>query len=266
MVPQRNSYSPKHSHGTIFSVNQVALSFGHLRALSGITFEIEKPEIVAIVGPNGAGKTCLLNCINGFYRPQSGSIYFQGVNVTHRPTHERTRLGIARTFQNIELFNGLTTLDNLLAARHLHFKSGVLSACIHFGKWRREEVTHREIVESIIDFLEIKPTRKKIVGTLPHGLRKRVELGRALAIEPKILLLDEPMSGMNVEEKEDMARFIIDIYEERKIPILLIEHDMGVVMDISHRVIVLDFGCKIADGSPEEIRRDENVINAYIGD
>lgn len=250
----------------ILSADSVSLSFGHLRALSGVSFDINEVGIVAIIGPNGAGKTCLLNCINGFYRPQSGAITFNGTNLTTLAVHKRTRLGIARTFQNIELFNGLTTLENLLAARHLHFRSGVLSACAHYGRWRNEEVMHREVVESIIDFLEIKAIRKKVVGMLPHGMRKRVELGRALAIEPNLLLLDEPMSGMNVEEKEDMARFIIDVYEERAIPIILIEHDMGVVMDIADRIIVLDFGCKIADGRPEDIRTDAEVIKAYIGE
>ena len=182
------------------------------------------------------------------------------------PVHERTRLGIARTFQNIELFNSLTTLENLLAARHMHFQGGFLAAAIHFGWARREEARHREVVESIIDFLEIKPWRKKIVGTLPYGMRKRIELGRALAIQPKVLLLDEPMGGMNVEEKEDMVRFILDIYEEKKIPVLLIEHDMGVVMDIADRVVVLDFGYKIAEGSPAEITHNPDVIRAYLGE
>ncbi len=247
-------------------IKEIGLSFGNLKALQNVTLEVKTGEILAIIGPNGAGKTSLLNCINGFYRPQQGSIRFNGKEMGSLPVHERTMLGIARTFQNIELFNGLTTLENLLAARHIHFQCGILRSSLFFGWSRREEVHHREIVESIIDFLEIKPIRKKVVGNLPYGLRKRVELGRALAIEPKLLLLDEPMAGMNVEEKEDMARFIIDVYEERRIPIVLIEHDMGVVMDVAERIVALDFGNKIAEGKPEEIIRNEKVISAYLGE
>jgi branched-chain amino acid transport system ATP-binding protein len=248
------------------SIEKIDLSFGSLRALQDVSFQIDGSEILAIIGPNGAGKTSLLNCINGFYRPQKGRVMFNGTDITHLPTHKRTKAGIARTFQNIELFDGLSALDNLLAARHIHYQTGILSAALHFGLTRNEEIRHRERVEWIIDFLEIKPIRKRIVGSLPYGLRKRVELGRALAIEPKILLLDEPMSGMNMEEKEDMARFVIDIYEEMKIPIILIEHDMGVVMDISDRVLVMDFGAKIAEGIPEEIVANEKVIQAYLGE
>jgi len=250
----------------ILSIESVSLNFGDLQALSDVTFNVNESEILAIIGPNGAGKTSLLNCISGFYRPRSGAIHFNGVDITSLPIYERTRLGIARTFQNIELFNGLSALDNILAARHMHFKCGVLNSALHFGRARTEEVAHRKVVEYLIDFLEIKPIRKVPVGMVPYGLRKRVELGRALAIEPKLLLLDEPMSGMNVEEKEDMARFVIDIYEEKKIPIILIEHDMGVVMDIADRVVVLDFGQKIAEGEPTDIMKDEKVIKAYIGE
>lgn len=246
-------------------LDRIGLRFGGLQALDDVSFLVERNEILAIIGPNGAGKTSLLNCISGFYKPQQGDISFNGVDLIKTPIHRRTRQGVARTFQNIELFNGLTALENILAARHIHFETGVVRTALHYGKARRDEVHHREIVEQIIDFLEIKPVRKKVVGSLPYGMRKRVELGRALAIEPKLLLLDEPMSGMNVEEKEDMARFIIDIYEEKEIPIILIEHDMGVVMDISDRVIVLDFGKKIAEGSPEEIVQSKEVINAYLG-
>lgn len=250
----------------ILSLNKVSLNFGNLKALDEVSLQCWGKRILAIIGPNGAGKTCLLNCINGFYRPQIGTIYFDGHEVNDLSVHERTRLGIGRTFQNIELFSGLTTLENLLAARHIHFRSGFLSSFLYFGRERKEEIVHRHVVEGIIDFLEIKAIRKKIVGALPYGMRKRVELGRALAIEPKLLLLDEPMSGMNAEEKEDMTRFIIDIYEDKNIPIILIEHDIGIVMDIADWVVVLDFGRKIGEGKPDEIARDENVIRAYLGE
>lgn len=246
-------------------IENLSLEFGSLKALDDVSFRVERNEILSIIGPNGAGKTSLLNCISGYYKPQKGTVFFERIDLGSLRIPERTKLGIARTFQNVELFNGLTALDNILAARHIHFRTGVLWKSIYYGRALREEVHHREMVEQIIDFLEIKPIRKKIVGSLPYGMRKRVELGRALAIEPKILLLDEPMSGMNVEEKEDMARFVIDIFEEKKIPIILIDHDMGVVMDISDRVIVLDFGKKIAEGVPEDIIRSEEVINAYLG-
>ncbi|MEW6232467.1 MAG: ABC transporter ATP-binding protein [Chloroflexota bacterium] len=241
------------------------LSFGGVMALAGVSFRVKAGEILAVIGPNGAGKTSLLNCINGFYRPQKGAVFFEGRPITDLPPHRIARLGIARTFQNIELFTGMTTLDNLLAARHIHFRSGFLAGALYFGRAHAEEIVHRQVVEEIIDFLEIEAQRKKVVGALPYGLRKRVELGRALALEPKFLLLDEPMAGMNVEEKEDMARFILDIYEEKKIHILLIEHDMGVVMDIADRVVVLDFGQVIAQGTPEEIKHDPRVIKAYLG-
>jgi branched-chain amino acid transport system ATP-binding protein len=246
-------------------LENISLSFGDLKAIDDVSFRVEKNEILSIIGPNGAGKTSLLNCINGYYKPQQGAMSFNGKKLGKLPIYQRTELGIARTFQKIELFNGLSALDNILAARHLHFNTGVLWTSLYYGKALREEVHHREVVEDILDFLEIKPVRKKIVGSLPYGIRKRIELGRALAIEPKLLLLDEPMSGMNIEEKEDMARFVIDIFEEKKIPIILIEHDMGVVIDISDRIIVLDFGKKIAEGVPEEIIHNEKVINAYLG-
>jgi branched-chain amino acid transport system ATP-binding protein len=247
-------------------VADVWLNFGGVAALSGVTFGVRDGEILAVIGPNGAGKTSILNCINGFYRPQKGELIFQDRNIYHLPPHRIARLGIGRTFQNIELFTGLSVLDNLMAARHLHLKRGALAGALYFGPARREEIRHREVVEDIIDLLEMEPYRKKVVGLLPYGVRKRVELGRALALEPKLLLLDEPMAGMNLEEKEDMARFIIDIHELKQIPMILVEHDMEVVMDIAQRLVVLDFGKKIAEGNPEEIRQNSLVIRAYLGE
>ncbi|MBM3118787.1 MAG: ABC transporter ATP-binding protein [Chloroflexi bacterium] len=249
-------------------LDNLHLSFGGVRALIDVGLEVKEGEILSIIGPNGAGKTCILNCINGFYRPQSGDIYFEGRNITRLPSHKVAKLGIARTFQNIELFTGLSVLDNLLAGRHFYMTGGLMGSVlggVYFGKAHKEEIEQRRVIEEIIDFLEIEPIRKQIVGTVPYGLRKRVELGRALALQPKVLLMDEPMAGMNLEEKEDMARFILDIYEERVNTVILIEHDMGVVMDISHRVAVLDFGRKIAEGKPSEIKSSPDVIKAYLG-
>lgn len=247
-------------------VEEVGLYFGQLRALDGVSLEVRGTEILAVIGPNGAGKSCMLNCINGFYRPQQGDIYFENKNITRLPPHKIAEMGISRTFQNIELYTGLTVLDNLMAARHIRMKSGALAGAFYFGPAYREEIEHRKVVEDIIDFLEMEPIRKKVVGLLPYGMRKRVELGRALALEPKLLLLDEPMAGMNIDEKEDMARFIIDTIELRRIPIVLVEHDMEVVMDIADRVVVLDFGHKIAEGTPEEIKVNPAVIKAYLGE
>lgn len=246
-------------------VDNLSLSFGGVHALAEVTMEVKEREILAIIGPNGAGKTCLLNCINGFYRPQKGDIYFEEQNITRLARHKIAELGIARTFQNIQLYTGLTAVENLMAARHIHFKHGALAGGIYFGWAHREEIEHRRMVEYIIDFLDAEPIRNKVVGSLPYGQRKKIDLGRALALEPKLLLLDEPMAGMNLEEKEDMARYIIDTYELRRIPIVLVEHDMGVVMDIADRVVVLDFGRKIAEGTPQEIKTDEKVIKAYLG-
>ena len=247
-------------------VQDLHLSFGGLAALSGVSLSVDSGEIFAIIGPNGAGKTCILNCICRFYHPDQGRILFEGNDITQLSPHKVAHLGIARTFQNIELFQGMTVLDNIKLGAHVHLRSGFLSGGLYWGKASREEMRlRREVEERVIDLLEIQAIRKKIVGTLPYGLQKRVELARALAMRPKILLLDEPMAGMNLEETEDMARFILDINEEQDVTIVLIEHDMGVVMDISDRVFVLDFGTKIAEGRPEEIQHDEHVINAYLG-
>jgi branched-chain amino acid transport system ATP-binding protein len=257
--------SPNHSSKIQLEVRNVSLNFGGTQALNEVSFTVHPGEILAIIGPNGAGKTSLLNCLNNFYHPQRGKIIFEGHDLTRLPPYKIAPLGIARTFQNLALYTGLSTLDNLMAARHIHMKANFLDCLIYWGKAHREDLSHRAVVEEIIDFLEITHIRKTIVGALPHGLRKRVELGRALALEPRLLLLDEPMTGMNLEEKADMARFILDINERQKTTILLIEHDMGLVMDIADRVIVLDFGVKIAEGTPEEIQNNEAVINAYLG-
>jgi len=261
----RDSNIGKNETKRLLTVNDLHLSFGGVKALVGVGLDVYENEILALIGPNGAGKTCLLNCISGFYRPQKGEVCFQGTKISHMPRHRIAQVGIGRTFQKIELYAGMTALDNIMAGRYFHYHSGFLSQMLYFGKERREEVRNREVVEEIIEFLELETVRKQIVGTLPYGTRKKVELGRALAQEPKIILLDEPMAGMNFEEKEDMAMFILDIWAVKKIPVLLVEHDMGVITDIAQRIVVLDFGLKIADGSPQEIHSNPEVIKAYLG-
>ena len=249
----------------ILSVGQISLSFGGVRALEDINFDISKKEIFAIIGPNGAGKTSMLNVINGFYHPQQGEILFKGLHRKQMRPHEAAVQGIARTFQNVALFKGMSTLNNIMSGRNLKMKSNLFWQALYYGPARKEEMANREIVEDIIDFLEIQSIRRIPVGKLPYGLQKRVELGRALAMDPDLLLLDEPMAGMNIEEKQDMCRFILDINEQYGTTIVLIEHDMGVVMDISERMIVLDYGRKIAEGTPNEIRGNKKVIDDYLG-
>ena len=250
----------------VLTADRITLTFGGITALNQISLEIRDHEILAMIGPNGAGKTSMLNVINGFYHPQSGSITWKGESRRHMRPYQAAAQGIARTFQNVALFRGMTTLDNIMTGRLLRMRRNFLWQALYFGPAEKEELAHRAYVEQIIDFLEIQSIRKTPVGRLPYGLQKRVELGRALAMEPGVLLLDEPMAGMNVEEKEDMCRFILDINDEFGTTIALIEHDMGVVMDISDRVIVLDYGRKIADGPPDEVRANPEVVAAYLGE
>lgn len=250
-------------------VETIYMAFGGVQALMDISFEVKKGEIFSIIGPNGAGKTVLLNCINGLYHPQRGKIYFEGKEISKFRPHQRAEMGISRTFQKIELFKGTTVLDNIRLGRHIHLKTGLISGSIYVGKTAREEIEHRDFIErEIVDLLEIEHIRDKVVGMLPYGLQKRVELARALALNPKIILLDEPLAGLNLEEVEDMARFILDINEEERwqTTCVLVEHDMGVVMDISHRVMALNFGEKIAEGTPPEIQTNPHVIKAYLGE
>jgi branched-chain amino acid transport system ATP-binding protein len=256
---------PREAGAPILVVEEVSLSFGGVKALQGVSFDVREHEIRAIIGPNGAGKSSMLNVINGVYHAQQGSVTFKGRKRHNVDPHEAAQRGIARTFQNIALFRGMTALDNIMTGRNPKMRTTFLQQALYWGPARREELEHRARVEEIIDFLEIQHIRRTPVGRLPYGLQKRVELGRALAAEPELLLLDEPMSGMNVEEKQDMCRFVLDVNDQFGTTIVLIEHDMGVVMDISDRVVVLDYGRKIADGTPEEVRANRDVIDAYLG-
>ncbi|MGB9730856.1 MULTISPECIES: ABC transporter ATP-binding protein [Calditerrivibrio] len=250
----------------LLEVKNIYLSFGGIMAVAGVSFKVNKGEIFSIIGPNGAGKTSVLNVVTGIYKPKRGKILFEDTDITNLPVKKRAKLGLVRTFQNLELFKGMTVLDNLMLSRHIFMNYGLISSIFYFGKALKEEVKNREFVEDVIDFLDLSAVRKKYVFELSYGIQKRVELARALCLQPKLLMLDEPMAGMNTEETEDMARYIIDINEEMGITIILIEHDMNVVMDLSHRVVALDFGEKICEGKPEEVANDERVLSAYLGE
>jgi branched-chain amino acid transport system ATP-binding protein len=265
-MEQKPAFGSTPGGQVLLKAEGISLNFGKLQALVQVDVDVREGEILAIIGPNGAGKTSLLNVISGFYRAQGGEVFFQGKRITGLRSSKIAELGMCRTFQNIALYSGLTVIDNIIAGRHPYIRYNFVAGMIYFPWAHREEARQRAIAEDIIDFLELEDVRKAVVGTLSYGLRKRVELGRALALEPRVLLLDEPMAGMNLDEKEDMARFIIDINEFLKIPIVLIEHDMGVVMDIADRIVVLDFGYKIAEESPEKIQKDSRVVAAYLGE
>jgi branched-chain amino acid transport system ATP-binding protein len=250
----------------VLEVDDVSLSFAGIKALTGVSFQVQQSELFAVIGPNGAGKTSLLNCLSGLYRPDNGKISFLGDDITDEAPERIARRGMARMFQNVELFENLTALDNLMLGRHVHVRYGTPSAFAYIGRAKREEIRHRGVVEEIIDFLEIQAHRRTPVGVLPYGIKKRIELGRALAMEPKLLLLDEPVAGMNLEETEDMARFMLDIREELSVAMILVDHDMGLVMDLADRILALDFGRPISTGTPQEIQKDPQVIRAYLGD
>ena len=253
----------------LLEIDDIQMFFGKVCALNGVSTKIKKGEIHSVIGPNGAGKTVMMNCISGLYHPQKGNIYYKGEKINSLKPHNRAKLGIARTFQKVEVFGGMTVLDNIRLGRHIHYKSGIMSGSLYMGKTAKEEIEHRKFIEEgIIDLLEIEHIRHKPVGMLPYGLQKRVELGRAIALEPELLLLDEPLAGLNLEEVEDMARFILDVNQEErwKVTCILVEHDMGVVMDLSDNVFVLNFGNMIVDGSPEEVQSNPQVVKAYLGE